>query len=339
MHWWLAWGGVCRMARGLSFVGAAMLWAAGTAAAQNSAAPAAAARTPVMVAAPRFFALGDTPYSMREEQELVRLLTAVAHAAPPFVLHIGDIKGGSQPCTDAAQRTIAALFRRQPFPVLYTPGDNEWTDCHRSAAGGYDPLERLAALRQTFFADPAVLRRATLGVQVPTAAYPEIAWFVYEQYVIALLHIVGSNDHDEAHHPRALAERAQRVAANRLVLRQAVAYANRHAAPAVIVAFHANPGFEHMRPSSGYRVWRAELEALLTAYRGHVLVIHGDTHRFRFDQPLLTAHADASRARLWRLEVPGSPFVAGVWVTLTPGTVPPFQVQRQEAPAAEFAAE
>ena len=29
-------------------------------------------------------------------------------------------------------------------PVVYTPGDNEWTDCHRASAGGYLPTERLA---------------------------------------------------------------------------------------------------------------------------------------------------------------------------------------------------
>ena len=40
---------------------------------------------------------------------------------------------------------------------MYTPGDNEWTDCHRPNNGAYDPLERLnTGVRETFFATPGV---------------------------------------------------------------------------------------------------------------------------------------------------------------------------------------
>ena len=35
--------------------------------------------------------------------------------------------------------------------MIYVPGDNEWTDCHRANNGGYDPLERLAFLRAMFY--------------------------------------------------------------------------------------------------------------------------------------------------------------------------------------------
>lgn len=40
------------------------------------------------------------------------------------------------------------------MPLVYTPGDNEWTDCHRVNNGAYDPLDRLAAVRKTFFPRP-----------------------------------------------------------------------------------------------------------------------------------------------------------------------------------------
>src|SRR5690606_35598316 len=48
--------------------------------------------------------------------------------------------------------------------LVYTPGDNEWTDCHRSRAGGFDPLERLAALRSLFFARGEALGGKPRGV-------------------------------------------------------------------------------------------------------------------------------------------------------------------------------
>ena len=46
-------------------------------------------------------------------------------------------------------------------PLVYTPGDNEWTDCHRTSNGGYTPTERLDVIRTTFFPQPGL----TLGKQ------------------------------------------------------------------------------------------------------------------------------------------------------------------------------
>ena len=36
-----------------------------------------------------------------------------------------------------------ASLRRVRDPFVYTPGDNEWTDCHRAKFGGFVPTERL----------------------------------------------------------------------------------------------------------------------------------------------------------------------------------------------------
>ncbi len=68
---------------------------------------------------------------------------------------------------------------RDPAPVdalVYTPGDNEWTDCHRSNNGKYDPLERLAALRNGFFLFPNVTlggRQLPLFTQADHDGLPE----------------------------------------------------------------------------------------------------------------------------------------------------------------------
>jgi len=51
---------------------------------------------------------------------------------------------------------IFDLFERFRDPVVYTPGDNEWTDCHKKkefSSGA--PLNELAAVRGLFFANPA----------------------------------------------------------------------------------------------------------------------------------------------------------------------------------------
>src|SRR5262249_16716503 len=53
-----------------------------------------------------------------------------------FVMHVGDIHSGSQYCTEAYDRTIFGLWTAFADPLIYTPGDNEWSDCHKVKEGG-----------------------------------------------------------------------------------------------------------------------------------------------------------------------------------------------------------
>jgi len=273
----------------------------------------------------RFFAIGDVPYSDAEHEQLVALLQRATRRPAAFIVHVGDIKGGGQPCRDAYNARIARLFRAQPIPILYTPGDNEWTDCHRRAAGRRDPLDRLEALRRAFFIDPEVLRRDRLQAVVPDPAYPENAYLLLDDVAIALVHVVGSDNNLRRGDRQALAELAARSAANRALLKQAAAVADERGAKAFVVVFHANPGLERLRPVAGFEDLHADLRQLLRDFSGPVLAIHGDTHWFRFDQPLRDPDTGESIARFWRLEVPGSPVIGGVWVSVDPGAAKPFE--------------
>ncbi len=79
---------------------------------------------------------------------------------------------------------------------MYTPGDNEWTDCHRTNNGAYNPLERLAKVRSTFFP----LAGTTLGqnpIDVRSQAdegYIENVSYSRADIAFAAIHIVGSNN-------------------------------------------------------------------------------------------------------------------------------------------------
>lgn len=274
----------------------------------------------------RFLAIGDVPYSDGEMVYLRTLLADATAQRPPFVVHIGDIKGGSQPCSDARIQGVADLFRKQPVPLFYTPGDNEWTDCHREPAGSRDPLERLAALRRIMFTDPMVLHTEALRPVVPNPAYPENLYFQRDGVLFALLHVVGSNNNFKPKNVPAMAEYKARAAANRALLEQAVQVANRLGARAFVLALHANPLFEGQRRGRGFVPLKQDLQRLLASYPGPVLLIHGDTHRFRLDQPLSDADGNPIE-RFNRLEVPGSPAVAGVWVTVDAPAVPSFSVE------------
>ena len=51
------------------------------------------------------------------------------------VVHLGDIHSGKQWCTRPYDQSIYDLWTRFTDPLVYTPGDNEWTDCHKAARG------------------------------------------------------------------------------------------------------------------------------------------------------------------------------------------------------------
>src|SRR5690606_35459820 len=102
----------------------------------------------------RFFSIGDMPYHLPDDLgRFDRVISSLNHERPAFTVHVGDFKTGSSPCDEAYFLSFRGYFQQFQHPLFYTPGDNEWTDCHRIAAGGYDPIERLAKVRELFYTD------------------------------------------------------------------------------------------------------------------------------------------------------------------------------------------
>ena len=106
-----------------------------------------------------FAIIGDVPYNAQEEAKFPDLATAIDRTNIVFVVHNGDFKSGSSPCTDALLSQRYELFQAFKHPLIYVFGDNEWTDCHRS---GFDPLERLAKLREIFTQESASFGQSPL---------------------------------------------------------------------------------------------------------------------------------------------------------------------------------
>lgn len=99
-----------------------------------------------------FALLGDTPYGDAQRASFPNLVSAInADPRVRLVLHAGDVKSGSSTCDDARFADLRQLYDTFEDPFVLTPGDNDWTDCHRTAAGGYLPTERLDAVRRVFF--------------------------------------------------------------------------------------------------------------------------------------------------------------------------------------------
>ncbi|MCE9571554.1 MAG: metallophosphoesterase [Deltaproteobacteria bacterium] len=85
---------------------------------------------------------GDAPYgtSPTDTSQLAATPAFIdaVNADPDvsLVVHVGDIHAGKQYCTEAYDQAVAALWTRFQDPLIYTPGDNEWADCHKKAEGG-----------------------------------------------------------------------------------------------------------------------------------------------------------------------------------------------------------
>ncbi|HEY4398657.1 MAG TPA: metallophosphoesterase family protein, partial [Acidimicrobiia bacterium] len=168
----------------------ALVTSVGTAAADDKPAPSTASTIAV---------IGDTPYG---DPALARFPSDVAkiNGDPDvsLVAHLGDIKNGSSVCSDSYFSQIRSIFDTFQDPLVYTPGDNEWTDCHRASAGGFLPTERLDKIRQDFFPVPG----QTLGVnktQVQSQnngshPYVENTMFSQSGVVFSAVNLPGSNN-------------------------------------------------------------------------------------------------------------------------------------------------
>ena len=277
-----------------------------------------------------FALLGDVPYRPSEVANLPALLADVsAHAH--FAIHVGDIKSGIEPCSDQLLTARINALSQIRIPLVYTPGDNEWTDCWRGPAGEHDPLERLQWLRKQVFSrrEPLLGRFSEplpffglLKQSEVEGGLPENLLWQVEGVVFVTLNVPGSDHGRRA--PIDEAEHRAREDANRRWLDHALKIAAASQARCLAIAVHANPEFGRglvvTRPlgEDPYAGFRRELARLLERFSGHVLLMHGDTHRFRVNR---------IAPRLTRVESFGSPFSsAWVRISIRPGDADPFSV-------------
>jgi hypothetical protein len=292
-----------------------------------------------------FVALGDLPYGQAAQgyAPYKALIRAINLERPRFSIHVGDFKSGSTLCSDEESKVQLGHFGLFDSALVFTPGDNEWTDCHRANNGGYDPLERLQALRSVFFPAGLSLGKSPLAVKNQSASMPAFANFVenlrwqHQDVVFATVHIVGSNNNFEARDPRAVAEFFEREKANAAWIREAFAAAAQAQAKALVFAmqadvFEAKSLWDDFPANSGFRNSIGETLLPLVAQANiPVLLIHGDSHVFRFDQPFVLNKKPLPQ--LTRLEVPGAGDVRAVQVTVDTRQRNPFAVRLIE-PAA-----
>ena len=275
-----------------------------------------------------FALIGDMPYGAEGDAKFPDTLAEInADRTLSFVVHDGDIKNGSSLCSDAMFEERFDLFNSSAHPFIYVPGDNEWTDCHRANNGGYDPLERLAHLRRTFFPTDESLgkRTMTLDRQSSDPLYPDyhenVRWMVHDVLFVGL-HVVGSNNNLGRNAANDL-EFADRNAANLAWLHESFAIAESEGVRAVMVVIQANPNFDLPASDprrSGFNDFLAALQSETIALGRPVVLVHGDSHYFRIDKPMIGATSGRRVENFTRVETFGELDNHWLRVEVSPGS-------------------
>jgi hypothetical protein len=250
--------------------------------------------------------IGDTPYGQVKLDEFPALVRKInGDSGVRLVAHLGDIKAGSSSaCTDEYFAMIRGLFDTFADPFAYTPGDNEWTDCHvaKKNNGLFTPTERLEKVRGLFFPTPG----RTLGVNsmhVTTeatdpanSAYVENTMWKKARVVFAMLNITGSNNDlapwgtplpsDAANYPSQAQEVAARAQANSAWLEKTFAAARKTHAEGIVLMFQADM-WDPADPTqlTGFDSLVQQIGALAKDFGKPVLLLEGDSHVFNVANP------------------------------------------------------
>ncbi len=261
---------------------------------------------------------GDWPYSVHLRDTAAPFLLDSINSDPHvrLVVHVGDIHSGSMPCTGAGLNPLPAgsspnwnesiwdIFQQFHDPFVYTPGDNEWSDCHKmKQLSSGAPLNELAAVRNLFFPTAGL----TLGEhprQVISQAtdfdpeFPDDAQFIenviWEQSrtVFVTMNVPGGSNDDATtwaapftDNTAQMQERTQREAANLRWLAKAFDMAEADGAAAVVVISQADM-WDTEAALTNYTPLVTELANRTVEFGKPVLLLNGDSHRFQVGQPL-----------------------------------------------------
>jgi hypothetical protein len=273
--------------------------------------------------------IGDIPYGDPLIAEFPADIQEInADPGVSRVLHLGDIKNGSSRCDTSYFNARLADFQRFADPLVYTPGDNEWTDCHRANNGGYVPTERLATIRDLFFPKPGkTLGQHKVKVDYQNRRFPENTMWEQSDVVLGMVHVVGSND-DQAPWftdrkdaggtpiPETPAEAA--LQAREFLPRESAAIrwidkifdeAQDQHAPGVLISMQADM-WDPAAEQSAFAPIKAVLADRAARFGKPVLLLEGDSHLFEVDTPT------GMPANLTRAVVEGSTNIPHEWLRL-----------------------
>jgi hypothetical protein len=282
-----------------------------------------------------FVALGCMPYGKQNYAAYERLLAEISRQQPAFTVHCGDTKAGAEPPSEEFLVQVRTWFNQIEGAVMYTPGDNEWTDVHRTNNGGADPLVWLGKVRSHYFSEERSMGRTPIPL-VTQRRDPAFATFVENArwsrngVLFATVHVVGSNNNYQPNVPSALEEFRERDAANAAWVRAAFAEARQTNAAGVALFFQAEPinnlaAAQRDGRESGFTRFLTTIDEEARTFAKPVLLVHADEHRYRLEPKVTLIRSAGPLENVTRLETFGANDIHAVVVVVDPASPQVFQ--------------
>jgi len=296
--------------------------------------------------------IGDRPYTSVKLAEMPQLIAQInADPAVSLVIHVGDIEAGSKTgCLDTYFSSIKDLFDTFEDPFVYTPGDNEWVDCHQyiKSNGLNTPTERLQAIRTLFFPTAGQTlglnpRHVTTQAGDPVnSAYIENVTWTQGNVLFAVVNIQGSNNDlapwflDPAtdmpanylDYPSQADEFAARALADSIWIAQAFDRATRTNARGVVLAFQADMWDPAEPTLDGFDKLVEQIGTLSAGFGHPVLLLEGDSHVWRIDAPFTTGAVVTPTSTLFSSLHPVTPAAPNVTRLVVDGSSSPTSYTR-----------
>ena len=273
---------------------------------------------------PYGIALGDTAQYIANPA-FIKAVSATPNLS--LALHVGDIHSGKEYCTESFNLGVFNQWKGFTLPLIYVPGDNEWADCHKAKEGGGtysaatgtisyvangsyaggDPIANLQLVRSIFF--PTVGKSLGTPVAVHSqgleydtahpadAQFVENIWVERNKVLFATINVPGgSNNNTDIWYGAPTMSNAQaveiatRTAANLRWLDTVFAKATANGDTAMVIQIQADmwdqDGVSKAHLTE-YKQFIDKIAANTKAFGKPVLLINGDSHNYRSDNPLV----------------------------------------------------
>ncbi len=213
-----------------------------------------------------FTVIGDVPYGNEQRDGFVNLIAKHnAQNASEFVVHVGDIKAGKDPCNESVYQDVSALLKQLTVPTFVVLGDNEYNDC--------DNPNQALGFWNTYFLHLNENWTFSHQVNYQSERTENFSW-IQNNVLFIGLNIVGSSVHDENEWKTRLTDDGNWV--------QQLLTTHKDNVKATIIFAHANMtenGTERFKPFTD--VFRAAA----VSFDKPVLYLQGDGHLWIKNKP------------------------------------------------------
>ncbi len=226
-----------------------IVWSAGYADADNSD---QIANSPVT-----FSVMGDVPYGSSEVPEFQQQIDQHDLYSPSeLIVHVGDIKSGSESCAEDRYRTVRDIMRSSIVPGYIVPGDNETTDCSNPSQGWQYWTQYLLGLDSYWSCSPSTSRQS--GRQ-------ENFVFVHEGILFLGINLVGGTN-------------------SSAIMEDDAAWVSQHLQEQVSQVRGAVI-FAQAGPGGSRDAFFGPFDSAAQLFAKPILYIHGDGHSWILDKP------------------------------------------------------